>query len=75
VGEGIHASFDKKNRKRLQDLQKLDTDVKEKLYFVMIISSRTSRLKTHWHHKHGLLFKFYNYGIKFIIVVVVTCIS
>lgn len=35
VGEGIHASLDKKNLKRLQDIEKLDTDVKEKLYFVI----------------------------------------
>jgi transcriptional regulator with XRE-family HTH domain len=35
VGEGMHASFDKKNLKRLQDIEKLDSDVKEKLYFVI----------------------------------------
>jgi len=33
VGEGINASFDKKNIKRLQDIEKLDSDVKDKLYF------------------------------------------
>src|SRR5690606_19911465 len=35
VGEGIHVSFDKKNLKRLQDIEKLDNDEKEKLYFVI----------------------------------------
>lgn len=35
VGEGINVSFDKKNLKRLQDIEKLDSDVKEKLYFVI----------------------------------------
>lgn len=35
VGEGINVSFDKKNLKRLQDIEKLDNDVKEKLYFVI----------------------------------------
>ncbi len=35
VGEGIKASFDKKNISRLRDLEKLDTDTKEKIYFVI----------------------------------------
>ena len=35
VDEGINASFDKKNLKRLQDIEKLDTDVKDKIYFVI----------------------------------------
>jgi len=35
VGEGVNASFDKKNLKRLQDIEKLDNDVKDKLYFVI----------------------------------------
>lgn len=35
VGEGINASFDKKNLKRLQEIEKLDTDVKDKIYFVI----------------------------------------
>ena len=35
VGEGVNASFDKKNLKRLQDIEKLDTDVKDKIYFVI----------------------------------------
>ena len=35
VGEGVNASFDKKNLKRLQDIEKLDTDTKEKIYFVI----------------------------------------
>jgi transcriptional regulator with XRE-family HTH domain len=35
VGEGVHISFDKKKLKRLQDIEKLDSDVKEKLYFVI----------------------------------------
>ncbi len=35
MGEGINVSFDKKNLKRLQDIEKLDTDTKEKIYFVI----------------------------------------
>ena len=35
VGEGVNASFDKKNLKRLQDIEKLDTDVKDKIFFVI----------------------------------------
>jgi transcriptional regulator with XRE-family HTH domain len=35
VGQGVNASFDKKNLKRLQDIEKLDTDTKEKIYFVI----------------------------------------
>lgn len=35
VGEGINASFDKKNLSRLQDIEKLDSDTKEKIYFVI----------------------------------------
>lgn len=35
IGEGSHASFDKKNIKRLQDIEKLDDATKDKLYFVI----------------------------------------
>jgi len=35
VGEGVNASFDKKNLKRLEDIEKLDTETKEKIYFVI----------------------------------------
>jgi transcriptional regulator with XRE-family HTH domain len=35
IGEGAHASFDKKNIKRLQDIEKLDDDIKDKVYFVI----------------------------------------
>jgi len=35
VGEGINASFDKKSLTRLQDIEKLDADTKEKIYFVI----------------------------------------
>ena len=35
VGEGMNASFDKKSLKRLEDIEKLDTDTKEKIYFVI----------------------------------------
>lgn len=35
VGEGINASFDKKSLMRLQDIENLDNDVKDKLYFVI----------------------------------------
>ena len=35
VGEGVNASFDKKNLKRLEDIEKLDSETKEKIYFVI----------------------------------------
>ncbi len=35
VGEGINASFDKKSLTRLEDIEKLDADTKEKIYFVI----------------------------------------
>jgi transcriptional regulator with XRE-family HTH domain len=35
VGEGINVAFDKKNLKRLQEIEKPDTDVKDKIYFVI----------------------------------------
>ena len=35
VGEGVNVSFDKKNLKRLQDIEKLDDATKDKLYFVI----------------------------------------
>lgn len=35
IGEGSHASFDKKNIKRLQDIEKLDEATKDKPYFVI----------------------------------------
>lgn len=35
AGEGINASFDKKSLTRLQDIEKLDADTKEKIYFVI----------------------------------------
>jgi len=35
VGEGINAAFDKKSLSRLQDIEKLDADTKEKIYFVI----------------------------------------
>ena len=35
VGEGVNVSFDKRNLKRLQDIEKLDDATKDKLYFVI----------------------------------------
>ncbi|MGN8037642.1 helix-turn-helix domain-containing protein [Chitinophaga sp. 22321] len=35
VGEGINAHFDKKNLQRIQDIEKLDEDTKEKVYFLI----------------------------------------
>ena len=35
VGEGVNVSFDKKNLKRLQDIEKLDDATKDKLYFII----------------------------------------
>jgi len=35
AGEGINAAFDKRSLTRLQDIEKLDADTKEKLYFVI----------------------------------------
>jgi hypothetical protein len=33
VGEGINSKFDKKTLKRLNDIEKLDSDTKDKLFF------------------------------------------
>jgi transcriptional regulator with XRE-family HTH domain len=35
VGEEVNVSFDKKNLKRLQDIEQLDDTTKDKLYFVI----------------------------------------
>ena len=35
VGVGQNAAFDKKTLKRIQDIEKLDNDTKEKLYFLI----------------------------------------
>ncbi len=35
VGEGINAHFDKKKLQRIQDIEKLDDDTKEKVYFLI----------------------------------------
>jgi hypothetical protein len=35
TGEGQNASLDKKNLKRLQDIENLDQPIKEHLYFVI----------------------------------------
>jgi hypothetical protein len=35
TGEGQNASLDKKNLKRLQDIESLDQPIKEHLYFVI----------------------------------------
>jgi hypothetical protein len=35
VGEGINAHFDKKTLQRIQDIEKLDEDTKEKVYFLI----------------------------------------
>jgi transcriptional regulator with XRE-family HTH domain len=45
IGEGSHASFDKKNIKRLQDIEKLDDDIKDKLYFVIDNIIQNSKAK------------------------------
>ena len=35
MGEGINAHFDKKTLQRIQDIEKLDEDTKEKVYFLI----------------------------------------
>lgn len=45
VGEGVNVAFDKKNVKRLQDIEKLDEDVKDKLYFVIDNIIQNSKAK------------------------------
>lgn len=35
VREGVPVALNKKSFKRLQDIEKLDSDVKEKLYFLI----------------------------------------
>ena len=51
VGEGINASFDKKNLNRLQEIEKLDTDVKDKIYFVIDNIIQNVKAKKHWRRK------------------------
>ena len=51
IGEGSHASFDKKNIQRLQDIEKLDDDVKIKCILLLIILYKTQKLKKHLHTK------------------------
>lgn len=35
AGEGVNASFDKKTLKRIQDIERLDDETKDKLYFLI----------------------------------------
>ena len=50
IGEGSHASFDKKNIQRLQDIEKLDDDVKDKVYFVIDNIIQNSKAKKAFAH-------------------------
>jgi hypothetical protein len=43
--EGSHASFDKKNIQRLRDIEKLDDDIKDKVYFVIDNIIQNSKAK------------------------------
>jgi hypothetical protein len=45
VGEGNNVAFDKKTLKHLQDIEKLDDDVKDKLYFVIDNIIQNSKAK------------------------------
>ena len=45
LGKGANVAFDKKNLKRLQDIEKLDEDVKDKLYFVIDNIIQNSKAK------------------------------
>ena len=45
VGEGVGSSFDKKDLKRLQDSEKLNTDVKDKIYFAIDIIIQNVKAK------------------------------
>ena len=35
AGEGVNAAFDKKTLKRIQDIERLDDETKDKLYFLI----------------------------------------
>lgn len=50
IGEGSHASFDKKNIQRLQDIEKLDDDIKDKVYFVIDNIIQNSKAKKAFAH-------------------------
>ena len=45
VGEGINSKFDKKTLKRLQDIEKLDQDTKDKMYFFIDTVLRDTKAK------------------------------
>jgi transcriptional regulator with XRE-family HTH domain len=45
VGEGINSKFDKKNMKRLQDIEKLDGETKDKMFFFIDMVLRDSKAK------------------------------
>jgi transcriptional regulator with XRE-family HTH domain len=50
VGEGINSKFDKKTVKRLQDIEKLDNDTKEKLFFLIDTVLRDTKAKKAYTH-------------------------
>lgn len=45
VGEGINSKFDKKTLKRLNDIEKLDNDTKDKMFFFIDTVLRDSKAK------------------------------
>lgn len=45
VGEGINATFDKTTIKRIQDIQNLAPDIKEKLFFLIDTVIRDTKAK------------------------------
>ena len=45
VGEGINASFDKKNLKRIEDIEHLDEDTKKYLYFFIDNTIQNTKAK------------------------------
>lgn len=51
VGEGQNYKFDKKTLKRLQDIQDLTPDVKDKMFFLLIPFYVILKLNKHIHKK------------------------
>ena len=45
VGEGLHNGFDKKTLKRMQDIDKLDDNTKDKLFFLIDNVVQNSKAK------------------------------
>jgi hypothetical protein len=50
IGQGSYASLNKKNIQRLQDIEKLNDDIKDKVYFVIDNVIQNSKAKKAFAH-------------------------